>query len=197
MATRARDRLIRTAMELFSDVGIQAVGVERLLDASGVGRASFYRHFGSKDDLVAAALRERSLGWRTWLGEQVAARGGEPLAVFDVLREDCAGSAFRGCTFNNAAAEFTDPDCLVRRLVREHKDAVAAFLAGLVRDAGYADEGPEADALGADLLLLMDGATVTAAREHSPEPVDRARNVAARLLAAADASERPYVHGLA
>ncbi|WP_280240756.1 TetR/AcrR family transcriptional regulator [Nocardia abscessus] len=67
MATRAKQRLLTTAEDLFYAEGIRAVGIDRLLHESGVGRASFYRHFASKDDLVVAVLEDRDRRWLTWL----------------------------------------------------------------------------------------------------------------------------------
>src|SRR5437660_1647306 len=97
MATRARERLLDAAEELFYAEGVRAVGVERILAESGVGRASFYRHFASKDDLVVAVLRRRDQAWRAWLAERVDALGGKPLDVFAALAERFACADFRGC----------------------------------------------------------------------------------------------------
>src|SRR5436190_23651368 len=101
MATHARERLLDAAEELFYAEGIRGVGVERILAESGVGRASFYRHFQSKDELVVAVLRARDERWRLWLDEAVTAHGGGPLAVFDALAERFAAVDFRGCAFIN------------------------------------------------------------------------------------------------
>ncbi|MEU6238022.1 helix-turn-helix domain-containing protein, partial [Kitasatospora sp. NPDC047058] len=67
MATQARARLLSTAEDLFYAEGVRAVGVDRILTESGVGRASFYRHFAGKDDLVVAVLQGRDERWRQWL----------------------------------------------------------------------------------------------------------------------------------
>src|ERR1700754_2329559 len=101
MATHARERLLRTAEQLFYAEGVRAVGVERLLTVSGVGRASFYRHFASKDDLVVAVLRNYDEAWRGWLTQRVQELGGDPLAVFDALAERFASADFRGCASIN------------------------------------------------------------------------------------------------
>ncbi|UQS22042.1 TetR/AcrR family transcriptional regulator [Amycolatopsis thermalba] len=178
MPTRARERLVETAEDLFYAEGIRAVGVERLLEESGVGRASFYRHFASKDDLVETVLSERDRQWRQALAEGVAARGDHPLAVFDFLAERFARADYRGCAFINAMAELGDTDTAVYRLARAHKAAVTDYLAGLLEKAGYASSA----ALAAQLMLLIDGALVTALRERSAEPAHRAKAVATALL---------------
>ncbi|MFF9523232.1 TetR/AcrR family transcriptional regulator [Streptomyces achromogenes] len=179
MPTRARDRLLEAADELFYEEGINGVGLERLLSHSGVGRASLYRHFDGKDDLVSAVLQRRDEHWRQWLRERVEARGGAPLAVFDALAEGARDSAFRGCAFINAMAERAkEPGSTVHRLAVEHKRKVADYVRGLIEDAGHAG-APE---LAEQFMLLMDGAVVTAMSEHSVEPFRRARQMAKRLL---------------
>lgn len=179
MPTHARERLVEAAERLFYAEGIRAVGVEQLLTASGVGRASFYRHFESKDELVLTVLRRRDERWRRWLADRVASLGGHPLAVFDALAEDAGKEGFRGCAFLNAMTETADPDGPVHRLAMAHKSAVTAYVEGLLTAAGRTD----AAALAPQFVLLMDGATVTSLRERGAEPAHRARGIAARLLA--------------
>ncbi|TDD67678.1 TetR/AcrR family transcriptional regulator [Actinomadura rubrisoli] len=181
MPIRARDRLVQAAEELFYAEGIRAVGVERLLTVSGVGRASFYRHFTGKDELVATVLRERDRKWRSGLEEAVAERGGHPLAVFDVMAGRFESGGFHGCSFINAMAETAGTDDGVRRLASEHKRAVAAFFARLLAETGHEARAGE---LAQQFVLLLDGSIVTALREGTAEPACRARMIAETLLAA-------------
>ncbi|WP_067831654.1 TetR/AcrR family transcriptional regulator [Actinomadura kijaniata] len=183
MPTRARDRLLQAAEELFYAEGIRGVGVERLLAASGVGRASFYRHFAGKDDLVAAVLRERDERWRRELDAEVAARGGHPLAVFDVMAGRFGREDFHGCSFVNAMAETGDRDHPVYALAEEHKRAVADFFGRLLADSGHPADGAGREELAQRLVLLLDGAIVTALRDRSARPALRARAIAELLLA--------------
>ncbi|MFF4041231.1 TetR/AcrR family transcriptional regulator [Streptomyces sp. NPDC001816] len=178
MATHARERLLDAAEDLFYAEGIRAVGVERILAASGVGRASFYRHFASKDDLVVAVLQRRDQAWRAWLAERVDAFGGEPLDVFHALAERFANADFRGCAFINTMAETADTGSAAYRVAAEHKERVTAYVAGLLASSGYED----AEALARRFVLLMDGAIVTALRERTSAPAAEARAVAAAML---------------
>lgn len=178
MPTRARDRLMQAAEKLFYAEGIHAVGVERLLAVSGVGRASFYRHFASKDDLVVAMLREHGDRWLRWIEEAVIARGGGPLTVFDALAERFERTDFRGCAAINTMAEAADATSAAHRAATEHKRAVTRYIDGLLTTAGYPDHA----ALAEQFMLLMDGATVTAYRERTAKPAWQAKTIASALL---------------
>lgn len=178
MPTHARDRLLGAAETLFYTDGIRAVGVERLLSESGVGRASFYRHFASKDDLVVEMLSGHGQRWRTWLEGAVTARGGHPLAVFDALAEEYDSTRFRGCAAINAMVEMADPDSAAHHTAADHKRTVITYLDGLLAEAGQHDHAELAE----QFMLLIDGATVTALRERSPAAARRAKGIAEGLL---------------
>ncbi|MBB4933337.1 AcrR family transcriptional regulator [Lipingzhangella halophila] len=178
MPTRARERLVEAAENLFYTEGIRAVGVERLLATSGVGRASFYRHFNSKDDLVVTMLRGYDEQWRHWLEQAVAERGGAPLAVFDALAERFESPDFRGCASINTMVEVADTTSPAHQVAAEHKRSVTGYVEGLLVSAGYTDPA----ALAEQFVLLLDGAIVTALRERTAEPARRARAIAASLL---------------
>lgn len=180
MPVQARERLLAAAEDLFYAEGIRAVGVDRILTASGVGRASFYRHFPAKDDLVVAVLQARDTRWRTWLADRVQAHGGGPLAVFDALAERFAAADFRGCAFINTMVESADPDSPAHHVAAAHKASVTHY----VHDLLQAEGTPHPDTLARHFVLLMDGAIVTALRERSTEPALRAREMAEALLAA-------------
>jgi AcrR family transcriptional regulator len=184
MATKARERLMQSAERLFYAEGIRATGIERILEESGVGRASFYRLFRSKDDLVVEVLRSRDSRWRAWLEDAVTARGlpaaGRPVAVFDALAERFGRHDFRGCAFINTMVETADPVSPAFRAAAEHKRRVVAYLDRLLTEAGYAGH----EALARQFLLLVDGAIVTALRERTNEPAGSAKAVAIALLAA-------------
>ncbi|WP_031076209.1 TetR/AcrR family transcriptional regulator [Streptomyces sp. NRRL WC-3742] len=180
MAVNARARLLATAESLFYAYGIHAVGVERILSESGVGRASFYRHFASKEALVTAVLEARDARWRAWLTERVAAYGGHPLNVFDALAERFAAPDYRGCVAITTMTEIADRTSPARQMAALHKVRVVDLVEQLMRDA----QVPEPDIRARQFALLMDGAIVTALREGTPEAAWRARSIAESLLAA-------------
>jgi AcrR family transcriptional regulator len=180
VATRARDRLLRTAEELFYAQGTRATGVDQILEVSGVGRASFYRHFPSKDDLVVAVLQRRREWFRTGIKPRVAALGGHPLDVFDVLAQRLEETGYRGCAFLNTMVEIPDPANPAHREAVEHKEEVRAYFAELLAAHGYRDDEHE---VSRRLLMLYDGGSVTGLRERSPRAAADARAVAEMLLA--------------
>ncbi|WP_441250915.1 TetR/AcrR family transcriptional regulator [Kitasatospora sp. McL0602] len=186
MPSHARERLLVAAERLFYEEGIRAVGIERILSESGVGRASFYRHFPSKDDLVVEVLRRRDANWRAWLADRVESSGlgaeEQPLALFDGLRERFTADDFRGCAFINTMVEEADLGSPAHHVAHEHKERVIAYLDGLLDGAGYQDH----EGLARQLALLGDGAIVTALREGTPDAAGRARTVAQAVLRAAE-----------
>ncbi len=151
-----KDRLLATASRLFYAEGIHAVGVERLVSEASVTRATFYRHYPTKDDLVAAYLTETSHLIRTAVD---AARAGKPprealAAALSVVGDATCGEDFRGCQFLNAAAEYPDPDSRVRQVIDDHRQWFFEVLRGEAAALGH----PEPSHAARVLVLLRDGA---------------------------------------
>ncbi|MEW6644761.1 MAG: TetR/AcrR family transcriptional regulator [Pseudomonadota bacterium] len=186
-STDPRTRILQTAETLFYRHGIRSIGVDRLIAESGVAKATFYRHFPSKDDLALAFIRGRDASWRDWLARTVARLAPEPrqrpLAIFDAIRERFEDPEFRGCAFSNSIAEVAQGDSAVHQAAAEHKRAVTAMIADYLRGAGVSRTA-QRDELARALMLLLDGAIVTAVREQSPAAADAAKRIAATLLAA-------------
>lgn len=153
--SEARDRLLSTASALFYGEGIRAVGVDRVIGEAAVTRATFYRHFPSKDDLVVAYLRSVDEAVRALAGS--APEGAPRLrAVIGQMGEQACAAGFRGCAFINAAAEYPDPDSPVHRAVAEHRQWLTTLF---VRELGVAGH-PDPEQAAAHLMMLRDGAMV-------------------------------------
>ncbi|MFI7578220.1 TetR/AcrR family transcriptional regulator [Micromonospora sp. NPDC049497] len=177
--TTAEDRLLAAADALFYDRGVQAVGMDDIRQASGVSLKRTYQLFPSKGHLVEAVLRRRDRAIRAELDAYTSARptpAERLLAVFDYLYDWFSQPDFRGCAFINTFAELGGASANVVDIVRTHKQAVADHIAALVASA---DRPP---ALAGQLLILANGAMVTAAIVGSPEPAREAREAARRLL---------------
>ncbi|CAL9485910.1 TetR/AcrR family transcriptional regulator [Streptomyces sp. enrichment culture] len=156
----ARARLLGTATKIFYAEGIHSVGIDRITAEAQVTRATLYRHFAGKEDLVLAYLDQADRGIR----EQVAAAvgstpsaAGQVRAVARSIVDGIRSPGFRGCAFLNAVAEYPDPAHPVHRAVLAHRqwflDTVTELLARVGDDPG----GP-ADAAGRHLVMLRDGA---------------------------------------
>ncbi len=155
----ARQRLLETASEIFYREGIHSTGVERILVETGVTRATFYRHFPSKEDLVLAYLDREDELLRTRLAE-ASAQLGSPEQMLEALilgiADDVTRDHTRGCPFINASAEYPDPASPVRRTVKRHRDWFRATLRGVLDAAERDDSEQRAGAL----VLLRDAALV-------------------------------------
>ena len=155
----ARERLLATASALFYDEGIHAVGVDRLVAAASVTRATFYRHYPSKDDLVVAYLQARDHVLRAGVAH-VESTGAQPAEVLAAIAagigDDICGPSFRGCPFINAAAEYPDPTHPARVAVRDHR----RWFQDLVERLLGAAQHPHPSAAAREYVLLRDGAMI-------------------------------------
>jgi AcrR family transcriptional regulator len=158
----ARGRVLEAALRLFYAHGTRAVGIDRIIAESGVAKMSFYNHFPSKADLVAAFLEERHARWMTWFRERLAARRAKPgaqlAAVADVLREWFAAPDFHGCAFINILAETGRSSRCERDIANRHKDDLLALLAERAKADGVA----RPTETGRLALIVVEGAIVRA-----------------------------------
>jgi AcrR family transcriptional regulator len=156
-----RERLLAVAAELFYRHGIRAVGVEAIAEAAGTNKMTLYRHFASKDELVAEYLRQAaSAADHCWAALEEA-HPGDPLAQVRAwlaeMADHLADAGERGCPLANAAVELPDKAHPARRVIEEYKVAQRNRLAHLCRSAGLRDPEMLAD----ELHLLLEGARVT------------------------------------
>lgn len=155
----ARERLLQTATELFYREGIHAVGVDRIIAEAGVTRATFYRHFPGKEDLVEAYLGVEDAAIRSaFAGARELTDDPRELVglVISALGDDVAHRHTRGCPFINAAAEYPDPASGVRQTVHTHREWFRSELEALLSAAEVDDPTTAAG----QLVLLRDAAMV-------------------------------------
>jgi AcrR family transcriptional regulator/SAM-dependent methyltransferase len=179
-----RIRILETASALFYQRGVHAVGVDVVVERAGVAKTSLYRHFGSKDDLVAAFLaREDRDFWSTW--DRVAERHeDDPRAELDAhlawIGERIGRPGYRGCPQINVAAEFAEAEHPARKVAAAHKQEMRKRLKGVAErlDAARPDE------LARQLALLINGAFVSSQLLEASEAVPVLRGAAHALIAA-------------
>ncbi len=157
-----RERLLAVAGELFYRHGIRAVGVEAIAEAAGTNKMTLYRHFSSKDELVAEYLRQSAKSADACWDRFDKAHPGEPLAQIrawlNEMAEHVVAADERGCPLANAAVELAEKGHPARRVIEEAKAATRGRLIALCRSAGLSDP----DMLADELFLLLEGARVTA-----------------------------------
>lgn len=182
--SRVRDRIMRTASDLFYRYGIHAVGVDSIASEAGTNKMSFYRNFVSKDELVAEYLRNAERKGLLWWDETVAAHAGNPRlqveSLFDVLVQNNCEKDSRGCALANAAVEITEPDHPARPVIEKYKADMRQRFRQLARDM----EVREPNALGDSLMLLWEGAYLTRVTMGADGPVQGAAKAARALIAA-------------
>jgi AcrR family transcriptional regulator len=178
----ARERLMAAAYELFSRQGVQAVGIDAIIERSGVARQTMYRHFASKQDLVIAFLERRDELWtKEWLQGEVRRRATDPaeqlLAIFDVFDEWFRSSDFEGCSFINVMLEHPGPEHELNRASTAYLQKIRDFLEELARRAGIADSRNFAR----EWHILMKG-SIVAAGEGDADAARRAKRIGTLVL---------------
>ena len=182
-APSTADHILDVAGALFYRLGFAAAGVDLIVRESGVAKMTLYRHYPSKDDLIAAWLERAdaqfSEHFERWAGPADRPARERLVGVFTGLQKLVSSPTCLGCPFLLAASEFPEPATRAHQVARRHKQRVRERLRAMAAGAGAADAG----ALGDQLLLLMDGAFMAARLFGGGDhPGRHVRDAAAALL---------------
>ena len=177
-----REQLIlETAHRLFYARGVHEVGMDELVRETGLGKATVYRLYPSKDMLLGAYLQHLKAEILSLIDADIERHRDQPAqairGIFRAITEDVARPDFRGCPFNNASIEFADPDHPARQAAREYRQELHARLRRLA--AALSPERPE---LGDQLALLIDGMYINAAHLGPKGPAASAATLLEHLL---------------
>lgn len=183
--------ILDVAGGLFYREGIRAVGIDRIILEADIAKATLYRHYRSKEDLVLAYLQDRHRLVIAGLEEVLAlysAPRDQIAEIFERLFQKAGNPEFRGCAFGLAVAEHGESE-RITGLARMHKTEVAAVLDAIAHRAGLAG----ADQIGRHLALLYDGALARRAVYGTVAPMRDAKECALALFdqAARSLQERP------
>jgi AcrR family transcriptional regulator len=186
--TPVRERILARACDLFYRQGYRATGINQILAESGVAKASFYDHFPSKDDLLAAYVRETSRRELAELKEEVGRMPTARERFFGplvILPPWFTSSGYRGCPLQNVVADVGHDHPVVQEVARSHREQMRAYFQELAED--LAREEPalarfDAGALADTYLLLFEGVLAVAPVYHDVWPVTHARLTLARLV---------------
>jgi AcrR family transcriptional regulator len=170
----ARGRLLSAATYLFCKNGINATGIDAIINEAGTAKTTLYKLFGSKNNLVHVVLETEGKQWREWFIGAVEAGGGSPQAklsrIFPALKDWFRQERFYGCPFINAVGEHDKDQKQFRAIAMKHKKVVLSHIEKLAGEMGVA----EPDLLAHQLGLLMDGAIVAAMVSRNPGVADMA-----------------------
>ncbi len=186
---RPRERIIKTARDLFRKHGIRGVGVDTIAEQAGTNKMTLYRHFGSKDDLIIACLQDFANDAEAFWQSIEMSHPDSPMAqIHEWVRivSECALDDLRGCDMANAAVELAEDAHPARHVIEEFKMAQRNRLAQLCRDAGI----EKADQLADTLCLLIEGARVNMQSVGLEGPGARFISLAEDVIAAF-AREKP------
>jgi AcrR family transcriptional regulator len=183
MQAAPRDRILAAASDLFYRQGIRAVGVDAIAEAAGTNKMTLYRHFDSKDELVAEYLRCLATEAGGFWTELEAAHPGNPRAQLrgwlTAMQAHVADADQRGCALANAAIELPEKGHPARRVIEEFKAAQRDRLVALCGATGVA----EPELLADELFLLLEGARVSAQSSGPQGPASRLVRMGEALIA--------------
>jgi AcrR family transcriptional regulator len=182
-AAIARQRLLDTASELFYAEGVHRVPIERVIKEAGVPENTLQDAFGSRDELVRAYLRARHSRTMARIEgglQRFPDARARLVGVFEIQGEAYAAPSFRGCAFVTASAEAL-PDDVVHEVAAEYRDWVHNLFLGLSFEA----QAPHPETLAEQLVVLYDGAGITAWMDQKPGTVNTSRAMATALVEAA------------
>jgi AcrR family transcriptional regulator len=178
----ARGRLLNAATHLFCKNGINATGIDAIIDEAGTAKTTLYKLFGSKTNLVHVVLETEGKQWREWFIGAIEAGGGDPQTklarIFPALKSWFGEERFYGCPFINAVAEHDKDQKQFRNIAMRHKKVVLAHIEKLAGEMGAA----EPEVLAHQLALLIDGAIVAAMVSGDPGVADTAGLAAGSLF---------------
>ena len=186
----ARGRLLNAATHLFCKNGINATGIDAIIEEAGTAKTTLYKLFGSKTNLVNAVLESEGKQWREWFIGAMEAGGGDAQAkltrIFPALKSWFAEERFYGCPFINAVGEHDKDAKQFRNIALKHKKIVLGHIEKLAGELGATEPAVLAHQLG----LLIDGAIVAAMVSRDPGVADTAALTAGPLLGQSKAKKK-------
>src|SRR5271168_5542862 len=185
----ARGRLLSAATYLFCKNGINATGIDAIINEAGTAKTTLYKLFGSKNNLVHVVLETEGKQWREWFIAAIESGGGNAQTkltrIFPALKQWFGQERFYGCPFINAVGEHDKDQKQFRAIALRHKKVVLAHIESLATEMGAA----EPEVLAHQLGLLMDGAIVAAMVTRDPGVADTAGSAAGSLFEPAKAKK--------
>jgi AcrR family transcriptional regulator len=157
-----RERILDAAEELFQSEGIRRVGVQAIADRAETTKMAIYRHFDTKDALVAEWLRIVAADYQAAFDRVETEHPGRPreqiLGLARFIADGLPALSHRGCPFINSLAELPDRSHPARQVIEEHKARQTRRLVGMCAEAGL----PDPEQIAAQITFVLEGAQVSA-----------------------------------
>ena len=182
-----REHMLEIAYGLFNSRGYHQTGIDLIMRASGVSKTTMYKHFRTKEDFILEILKRRSatllLGMKDRMDKSVGgnpefARHARISAILDAIEDWIASGAFSGCNFVRAALEYGASDNPIRQHAVAHKTAVKNLIATSLTELPEQERDPLAE----QIMLVLEGAIVTAYVRRPPDTIRNARAIVDALL---------------
>ena len=176
-----RDRILCNAVELFCREGYNTTGVDTISLRANASKSTLYKHFSSKEDLIAAALEAEGAAWRNWfygeLGKVHDGPNERLLGLFDILETWFQSPHFYGCAFLNAISEAACDDNRPRALANAHKAHLLTWLQSQALELGT-----DPKLLSRAMIVLIDGAIMAAHASRDATVAQSAKDLATAYL---------------
>lgn len=184
----SREKIVKTASELFFKQGYHQTGINQIITESGVAKATFYSHFKSKEELGVEYLRERDRLDTEAVKAMVDGLRSpyeRYMALVNGLKDYMIETDFRGCAFGNMAVEITEPSHPMRKEIRQHDDRFRSVLREIVRD--LKNSSPKYKKINVEdtvdaYHLLVEGALAASKNYHDIWPIDSAVKAVEKLV---------------
>jgi AcrR family transcriptional regulator len=180
--------LVETAMGLFYDKGIHAVGINEIIKSSGVAKRTLYHHFDSKEALIMECLAYRDQNFIQWFISKIEQGAPGKEAIFNIFNgldqwfndQAVPLKHFRGCFFINTTAEYSDPESGIFKLCQQHKQAIRNLIRAQV--ALFVDDAEELETLTDSICILKDGCICTALIMNDLQAAIKVKPILQRLI---------------
>ena len=179
-----KERIIETASNLFYFQGYNQTGINQIIDEANVAKASMYQHFRSKEDIAVAYLKGRHIMWISNLFDFISDKKNSKdkiLACFNYLKVWLNEVNYRGCGFQNIVCDLPEDQNKIKDQVVIHKNELRDWVhQTLNEDENYSHL--DTNALGDEILVLMDGAIILSQIQKDEWPITAAKSACVRLL---------------
>jgi AcrR family transcriptional regulator len=178
------EKILTTATDLFETRGIQASGVDTIIAEAGIAKATLYKHFPSKNQLITAYLREKSDKFYAWLNARLSSKKADSLDILyllcELVEQWIMTPEFHGFPFHIAAVEFPDPD----HPINQYSAVLAVELQGYLSKIAATAGAKEPEALSQQLTILFEGAALIERLSPGSGAATRAKHAAITLIKA-------------